>query len=122
MRRPLVQPSERDPLRLDVAQLDQRVHDLDPLAPQALSQIRCRVRCPRYRELVVYPLHLRLERVNRHRGAGALDGRTRGECRQDFLEDARAVAQLIDGDLAQIEADLEAAGAPWTPGRRIRVP
>ena len=40
----------------------------------------------------------------------------------EFALVARAVAQLIDGDLAQIEADLEAAGAPWTPGRRIRVP
>ena len=40
----------------------------------------------------------------------------------EFAVVARAVAQLIDGDLAQIEADLEAAGAPWTPGRRIRVP
>lgn len=40
----------------------------------------------------------------------------------EFALVAKAVAQLIDGDLAQIEADLEAAGAPWTPGRRIRVP
>ena len=26
---------------------------------------------------------------------------------------------LIDEDLAGLEADLEAAGAPWTPGRKI---
>jgi len=26
---------------------------------------------------------------------------------------------LVDEDLAQLEADLEAAGAPWTPGRKI---
>ena len=26
---------------------------------------------------------------------------------------------LVDSDLAQLEADLEAAGAPWTPGRKI---
>ena len=26
---------------------------------------------------------------------------------------------LVDEDLARLEADLEAAGAPWTPGRRI---
>ena len=39
-----------------------------------------------------------------------------------FATAARAVAQLIEGELAKIEADLEAAGAPWTPGRRIPVP
>ncbi len=26
---------------------------------------------------------------------------------------------LLDGDLARLEADLAAAGAPWTPGRRL---
>ena len=26
---------------------------------------------------------------------------------------------LVDEDLAGLEADLEAAGAPWTPGRKI---
>ena len=30
----------------------------------------------------------------------------------------REVTALIDGELARLEADLEAAGAPWTPGRR----
>ena len=29
------------------------------------------------------------------------------------------LAKLIDQDLVQLEADLEAAGAPWTPGRRL---
>jgi photosystem II stability/assembly factor-like uncharacterized protein len=33
---------------------------------------------------------------------------------------ARELTALIDGDLARLEADLEAAGAPWTPGRRPR--
>ena len=27
---------------------------------------------------------------------------------------------LIEVDLVQLEADLAAAGAPWTPGRRLR--
>jgi len=35
---------------------------------------------------------------------------------------ARALAALLDGDVARLEADLEAAGAPWTPGRRVPVP
>lgn len=30
------------------------------------------------------------------------------------------LATLLDDDLAQLEADLEVAGAPWTPGRRSR--
>lgn len=37
----------------------------------------------------------------------------------EFAAVSRAIAQLIEGELAKIEADLEAAGAPWTPGRRI---
>jgi hypothetical protein len=40
----------------------------------------------------------------------------------EFATVARGVAQLIAGDLARIEADLEAAGAPATPGRRIPIP
>ncbi len=39
-----------------------------------------------------------------------------------FAAVSRALTQLIDGDLAKIEAELEAAGAPWTPGRRVPVP
>jgi hypothetical protein len=35
-----------------------------------------------------------------------------------FEELARELTALIDGDLARLEEDLEAAGAPWTPGRR----
>lgn len=35
---------------------------------------------------------------------------------------ARELAALIEGDLARLEADLERAGAPWTPGRRIPGP
>ncbi|MBI3983203.1 MAG: glycosyl hydrolase [Gemmatimonadetes bacterium] len=33
---------------------------------------------------------------------------------------ARALTALLEGDLARLERDLEAAGAPWTPGRRLR--
>lgn len=32
----------------------------------------------------------------------------------------RALNALIEGAVARLEADLEAAGAPWTPGRRLR--
>jgi photosystem II stability/assembly factor-like uncharacterized protein len=35
---------------------------------------------------------------------------------------ARELAALIAEDLARLEADLEAAGAPWTPGRRVPDP
>jgi len=38
---------------------------------------------------------------------------------RDFEEVRPALRALIDTDLSQLEADLEAAGAPWTPGRRI---
>jgi hypothetical protein len=30
----------------------------------------------------------------------------------------RELAGLLSGDFARLEADLAAAGAPWTPGRR----
>ncbi len=32
---------------------------------------------------------------------------------------AREIIRLVEGDLTQVEAALEAAGAPWTPGRRV---
>ena len=31
----------------------------------------------------------------------------------------RDLSALIENDLAQLESDLDAAGAPWTPGRRL---
>ncbi len=37
-----------------------------------------------------------------------------------FLALTGELTTLIAGDLARLEADLEAAGAPWTPGRRPR--
>ncbi len=38
----------------------------------------------------------------------------------EFAEVGPALRELIESDLAGLEADLEAAGAPWTPGRRLR--
>ncbi len=37
----------------------------------------------------------------------------------EFEALATELRQLIDEELAALEADLEAAGAPWTPGRRL---
>ena len=37
----------------------------------------------------------------------------------DFGDFGMELTALLDNDLAQLEADLEAAGAPWTPGRRL---
>ncbi|MCH7716365.1 MAG: glycosyl hydrolase, partial [Gemmatimonadetes bacterium] len=37
----------------------------------------------------------------------------------DFAGFSRDLATLIESDLAQLEQDLAAAGAPWTPGRRV---
>jgi len=37
----------------------------------------------------------------------------------DFADFRRNLTSLIENELAQLESDLEAAGAPWTPGRRI---
>ena len=38
---------------------------------------------------------------------------------QDLEEVSRKLRQLIDTDLAALEEAMEAAGAPWTPGRKI---
>lgn len=38
---------------------------------------------------------------------------------EEFEELAAELKSLVERDLAAFEADLEAAGAPWTPGRRI---
>ena len=37
----------------------------------------------------------------------------------DFVGLRQDLAALFENSLAQLEADLEAAGAPWTPGRRL---
>ncbi len=42
-----------------------------------------------------------------------------GVTRREFAGLLQDLTALLDGDLAELEADLEAAGAPWTPGRRI---
>ena len=39
-----------------------------------------------------------------------------------FASLVRDLATLIDRDVGRLEADLEAARAPWTPGRRLPVP
>jgi len=36
---------------------------------------------------------------------------------QEFEQTLAALRQLIEGDLARLEKQMEAAGAPWTPGR-----
>jgi hypothetical protein len=36
---------------------------------------------------------------------------------QDFEQTLAQLRQLIQGDLARLEKEMEAAGAPWTPGR-----
>ena len=38
---------------------------------------------------------------------------------EQFEPLAAELQTLIERDLAALEADLEAAGAPWTPGRRL---
>jgi hypothetical protein len=37
----------------------------------------------------------------------------------DFAILRQELVTLIEQDLARLEAELEAAGAPWTPGRRL---
>ncbi len=36
-----------------------------------------------------------------------------------FMRVSMALRALVDEALAELEADMEAAGAPWTPGRRV---
>ncbi|HSE50308.1 MAG TPA: hypothetical protein VLA96_13960 [Terriglobales bacterium] len=36
---------------------------------------------------------------------------------EDFSKALASLKQLVEGDLATLERDMEAAGAPWTPGR-----
>ena len=39
--------------------------------------------------------------------------------RGGFMRVSAALRTLVDEALAGLEADMEAAGAPWTPGRRV---
>ena len=39
--------------------------------------------------------------------------------REDFGALRQDLSARIENDLLRLEADLEAAGAPWTPGRRL---
>ena len=36
---------------------------------------------------------------------------------EDFARTLAALKQLVEVDLVALERDMEAAGAPWTPGR-----
>ena len=36
---------------------------------------------------------------------------------QEFEQTLAQLRQLIEGDLSRLEREMEAAGAPWTPGR-----
>jgi hypothetical protein len=36
---------------------------------------------------------------------------------QDFEQTLAQLRALVEGDLAKLEKAMEAAGAPWTPGR-----
>ncbi len=40
--------------------------------------------------------------------------------RDGFADLSRDLAALIEDDIPRLEADLAAAGAPWTPGRRLQ--
>ncbi|MGW8265234.1 MAG: hypothetical protein ACWGSQ_02635 [Longimicrobiales bacterium] len=40
--------------------------------------------------------------------------------RREFEELSRELAAFVEEDLVRLEEALEAAGAPWTPGRRLR--
>ena len=42
--------------------------------------------------------------------------------REQLREVAQQLRRVIDGGLARIDAALDAAGAPWTPGRWLEVP
>ena len=39
--------------------------------------------------------------------------------REGLGEVVAALRSLLDGELAALERDMEAAGAPWTPGRGV---
>jgi hypothetical protein len=40
--------------------------------------------------------------------------------RDAFAEVRTRLAEVVEETLPQLEAELEAAGAPWTPGRPLR--
>ncbi len=39
--------------------------------------------------------------------------------REGFTVLSAELRALLEDDLVRLEEDLEAAGAPWTPGRRV---
>ena len=40
-----------------------------------------------------------------------------GVAASEFADELSKLRALVDVDLAKLEKDMEAAGAPWTPGR-----
>ena len=65
----------------------------------------------------------RMGRVTRHwntrQTPTATHRRNLEIARDDFGDLSRELSALIENDLSRLESDLEAAGAPWTPGRRL---
>ena len=49
------------------------------------------------------------------------DGVT-GDATDACLSKLRDIARVLEAELPELEARLEAAGAPWTPGRKLPVP
>jgi hypothetical protein len=97
--------SKGQSLRLDIAQLHQRVHDPDAIAPE-LFRLRVDGRVGfELRKTVIDPLDLRLERLDRQRGGRALDGWTLGQRRENRLELKRLALQLGDLEL-RVRGDL----------------
>ena len=92
-----------------------------------LAGLRTRLAGDRIRgqrnESSVPAIRNRVGRVTRHwntrQTPTATHHRTLDIARADFATLRRDLSRLIETELAQLEADLEAAGAPWTPGRSL---
>jgi hypothetical protein len=55
--------------------------------------------------------------VQRNRGPGSENTQAYAAAAAAFQPVLAGLRQLIEEDLRSLEADLEAAGGPWTPGR-----
>lgn len=95
-------------LRTTLAQLETRLLS-DPVR-QNLSESSARSIQDRVWRIVWFHWHTRQPPTATQRHHLELAQGEFGEARQELTN-------LIENDLAQIEAQLEAAGAPWTPGR-----
>ena len=91
----------------------------------ALEALRTRLSGDRIRgqrnESSVPSIRNRIGRVTRHwstrQTPTATHRRNLDIARDDFAALRQDLSVLIETDLSRLEADLEAAGAPWTPGR-----